>query len=120
MTTTIWILKGVIAMIFTFTGIYKLFLTKEKLLDNGMKGLIDLNEKQIKLVGILEVLGTLGLLLPSLLNIFPVLSIISALCLSLTMIVAGWIHYKQKLPIFPNIAIFGICILLAYLEIKQF
>jgi uncharacterized membrane protein len=120
MTTTIWILKGVIALIFTFTGIYKIFLPKAKLLANGMKGLIDLDEKQIKVAGLLEVLGALGLLLPSLLNIFPVLSTISALCLSLTMIVAGKINIKLKLPIIPNIAIFAICILIAFLELKYF
>ena len=120
MTTTIWILKGIIALIFIFTGILKIFLPKAKLLAKGMKGLIDLGEKQIKLAGFLEVLGAIGLILPALLNIFPILSIISALCLSLTMIVAGRINYKLKLPFIPNIVIFTICILIANMELKQF
>ena len=115
METAIWILKGVIAVIFTFTGIYKIFLPKAKLLAKGMNGLIDLNEDQIKVVGLLEVLGVCGLILPAILNISPVISAISALCLSLTMIVAGWINHKLKLPIIPNIVIFLICILIAYL-----
>jgi uncharacterized membrane protein YphA (DoxX/SURF4 family) len=118
MTTTIWILKLVIAVIFTFTGISKIFLPKAKLLDKGMKGLINLDEKQIKVAGLLEVLGVFGLVLPTLLNIGPIISIISALCLSLTMIVAGWINYKLKLHIIPNIVIFIICILIAFLELK--
>jgi DoxX-like family len=80
--------------------------------------LIDLDEKQIKVVGLLEVLGAFGLILPALLNIYPVLSAISALCLSLTMIVAGRINYKLKLPIIPNIVIFVICILIVYLQLK--
>lgn len=114
MATTIWILKAVIALIFTFTGIYKIFLPKDKLLAKGMKGLIDLDEKQITVVGILEVLGAMGLILPSLLNIYPVLSAISALCLSLTMIFAGRINHKLKISIVPNIVIFFICILIAF------
>jgi uncharacterized membrane protein YphA (DoxX/SURF4 family) len=118
MTATIWILKAVIASIFTFTGIYKIFLPKAKLLAKGMKGLIDLDEKQIKVAGLLEFLGAVGLVLPTLLNIYPVLSAISALCLSLTMIVAGRINYKLKLSIIPNIVIFIICILIAYLQLK--
>ena len=118
METTIWILKGVIALLFTFTGVNKIFLPKAKLLDKGMKGLINLDEKQIKVVGLLEVLGAFGLILPALLNIYPVLSVISALCLSLTMIFAGWINYKLKLPIIPNIVIFVICILIVYWGIK--
>jgi hypothetical protein len=120
MTTAIWILKGIIALIFSFTGIYKIFLPKAELLDKGMKGLTDLDEDQIKVVGLLEVLGVLGLIMPSILNIFPVLSAISAVCLSLTMIVAGKINNKLKLHIFPNIAIFAICILIAFLDIKYF
>jgi hypothetical protein len=54
MATTIWILKGVITLVFTFTGINKIFLPKAKLLDKGMKGLIDIDEKQIKVAGLLE------------------------------------------------------------------
>ena len=114
METTIWILKGVIALLFIFTGVNKIFLPKAKLLDKGMKGLADLDVKQIKSAGLLEVLGAFGLILPALLNIYPILSSISALCLGLTMIVAGWINYKHKLSIIPNIVIFIICIFIAY------
>jgi hypothetical protein len=95
-----------------------MFLSKAKLIAGGMKGLIDLDENQIKVVGLLEVLGAFGLILPALLNMGPIISVISALCLSLTMIVAGWINHKLKLSIIPNIAIFIICILIAYLQIK--
>ena len=118
METTIWILKGFIALIFTFTGIFKILLPKTKLLDKGMKGLRDLDKKQIKMAGLMEVLGAVGLVLPTLLNIYPVLSAISALCLSLTMIVAGWINYKLKLSIIPNIMIFVICIFIAFWGLK--
>ena len=69
------------------------------------------------MTGSLEILGAVGLILPTLLNIYPVLSGIAALCLSLTMIVAAWIHYKLKLSIIPNLAIFAICVLIAYWEL---
>ncbi|HET6557366.1 MAG TPA: DoxX family protein [Prolixibacteraceae bacterium] len=120
MTTTILILKGVIALIFTFTGIYKIFLPKDKLLAKGMKGLIDLDQEQIELVGFLEVFGAFGLIMPALVNYLPMLSVISAICLSLTMIVAGVINHKLNLTIIPNIVIFIICILIAFLELKYF
>jgi len=117
MTTTIWILKGLITLVFTLTGIAKIFFPKTELLDKGLKGLRDLDERQIKVAGLLEVLGALGLILPTLLNTYPVLSAICALCLSLTMIVAGWINYKLKLSVIPNILIFIVCILIAYWEL---
>lgn len=120
MTTLIIVLKVVIALIFTFTGTSKVLFPKDILIAKGMAGLKDLDEKQIKVVGLLEVLGAFGLILPSLLNIFPVLSVLSALSLSLTMIVAGWVNYKLKLPVIPNAVIFIICILIAYWEIRYF
>lgn len=118
METTMWILKGLLAFLFTFVGINKLILSKAKLLDKGMKGLIQLDERQIKVAGFLELLGAIGLVLPSLLNIYPFLSAVSALCLSLTMIVAGQINYKLKLSIVPNLVVFIICVLIVYWELK--
>lgn len=118
MITTIWILKGLIAALFAFVGAYKMAMPKSKLLDKGMKGLVNLDEKQIKIAGILEVLGAIGLISPSILNYYPILSAISALCLGLTMIVAGLINYKLNLSIIPNIVIFAVCIFIAYWEIK--
>ena len=110
-------LKGVIALLFTFTGINKIFLPKAKLIDKGMKGLINLDKEQIELVGFLEVFGAFGLIMPALVNIYPMMSVISALCLSLTMIVAGGINYKLKLTIIPNIVIFILCILIAFFDL---
>lgn len=118
MEITIWIFKGLLALLFGFVGINKIILPKSKLLDKGMKGLIQLDERQIKGAGILELLGAIGLVLPSLLNIYPVLSAVSALCLGLTMIVAGQINYKLKLSIVPNLVILMLCVLIVYWELK--
>lgn len=118
METIIWILKAVISLMFFFVGINKLLLPKAKLLDKGMKGLINLDEKQIKAAGVLELIGAIGLILPSAVNYYPILSAISALCLGLTMIVAGLINFKLKLSIIPNILILVLCIFIAYWELK--
>ncbi len=114
MEITMWIVKGLLAMLFIFAGLNKLFLPKPKLIDKGMKGLINIEEHQIKIIGVLEVLGVIGLILPSLLHIYPILTGISALCLGLTMIVAIRIHSQLKLSILPNIIILALCISVAY------
>lgn len=116
MEITIWIIKGLLAALFAFTGVSKLFLPKAKLLDKGMKGLVNLDEQQIKGAGFLEVLGVVGLVLPSLLNIYPILSGIAALCLGLTMVVATYIHLQLKLSIVPNLVVLAMCLLVAYCE----
>lgn len=114
MEVTIWIIKGLLAALFAFSGLNKLFLPKAKLLDKDMKGLVNLEEQPIKVVGLLEVLGAIGLILPSWLNIYPVLSGVAALCLGLTMIVAARIHQQLKLSIVPNVVILAMCLFVAY------
>ncbi|MDX1913476.1 MAG: DoxX family protein [Saprospiraceae bacterium] len=114
MATTIWIIKGLLAALFAFSGLNKLFLPKAQLLEKGMKGLVNLEERQIKGIGVLEVLGTIGLILPGLLNIYPALSGVTALCLGLTVIVAARIHQQLKLSIVPNIVILAMCLFVAY------
>lgn len=112
-------LKGLLATLFAFSGLNKLFLPKAKLLEKGMKGLVNLEEKPIKIVGFLEVLGAIGLILPGLLNIYPALSGVAALCLGLTMIIAARTHHQLKLSIVPNIVILAMCLLLAYWAFTQ-
>ncbi|HWA34414.1 MAG TPA: DoxX family protein [Cyclobacteriaceae bacterium] len=118
MTTAIWILKAFTSILFTFTGFLKVLLHKDDLLAKGMKGLVDLDERQIKVAGALEVLGAVGLILPALLNIYPVLSSVAALGLAVTMIVAGWINHKLNLSVIPNIVIFVICVFIAWWELR--
>ena len=69
METTIWIMKSVIGLLFIYVGINKLMFQKATLLDKGMKGLINLDEKQIKTAAVLEILGAIGLILPCCTNI---------------------------------------------------
>lgn len=118
MEITIWILKSLIALLFFYVGFNKLILPKSKLLEKGMKGLINLDEKQIRTAAVLEISGAVGLILPSALNYLPVLSSISALCLGITMIIAGLINFRLKLSIIPNIAILAVCIFIAYWDIR--
>lgn len=116
MEITIWILKGLLAALFAFSGLNKLFLPKAKLLDKGMKALVNLEDQQIKVVGLLETLGAVGLILPSLLHIYPVLSGVAALCLGLTMVVAARMHQQLKLSVVPNVVILALCLFVAYWE----
>lgn len=118
MDTLIWILKSLVALLFLYVGVNKLKHPKETLLNKGMKGLINLNDNQIKLAGLLEILGVIGLFLPVLLNIYPVLSGVAALCLAFIMIIALMTNLRLKLSIIPNIIILVICLFIAYLDLK--
>lgn len=116
METTLWIIKGLLAALFLLTGIFKLISSKNQLLEKGMKGLANISIGQIRIIGLLEVLGACGLVLPALLNIYPVLSGIAALGLALTMVVAIRVHQMLKEPIVANLVILALCLFIVYAQ----
>lgn len=117
MEIVILIFKIIVSLLFLMLGLTKLTVTKSKLLDKGMKGLIHLSDTQIKLAGFLELLGAFGLILPHWLNFYPILTGLSAIGLSITMLVALKINYQLKLPILPNLLILCICLVIAFYEL---
>ena len=55
----------------------------------------DFSERNLKLIGILEILGAIGLILPQLTGIFPWLVTLSSFGLVLTMLVAMIVHLRR-------------------------
>lgn len=116
MNIPIWILQGVTAFVFMFSGINKSIYSEKALVSKGQTGVEGLPLTLIRFIGISEILGAVGLILPMLLNIYPNLTSISAICLGLIMIPAGIIHYKRKefKNVIVNIVILVVCIVIAY------
>ena len=96
MNTFIWILQGLIAFIFLYSGINKSWLDEKTLVNKGQTGVEGLAPGLIKFIGVSEIFGAIGIILPFALNIYPVLTAISALCLGIIMIPAAIIHYKRS------------------------
>jgi hypothetical protein len=73
MTYALWIVQGLLALIFLFTGGTKLILPIEVLTEQTpLPGLF------VRFLGVAEVLGAIGLILPGLLRIWPVLTPLAA------------------------------------------
>jgi hypothetical protein len=69
----LWIVQGLLALIFLFTGGTKLILPIEVLTEQSpLPGLF------VRFIGVAEVLGAIGLILPGLLRIWPVLTPLAA------------------------------------------
>ena len=66
MSTALWIVQGLLAALFLFAGVMKLILPLEK-----MTGPVTLPGPFLRFIGVAEVLGALGLILPGLLRIRP-------------------------------------------------
>ena len=73
MTVALWIVQGLLALLFLFAGGMKLVLPLEK-----MSGPLPLPGPFLRFVGVAEVLGALGLILPGLLRIRPGLTPLAA------------------------------------------
>lgn len=79
--TWLWIVQGVLAALFLFTGVMKLVLPAQ-----ALQGPIPLSPGFLKFIGVCEVLGAIGLVVPWLTRIQPVLTPIAASGLVVIMI----------------------------------
>ncbi len=102
MNTTLWALQGLLALAFLGAGILKLARTREALTAQPkMAWAADFSAGQIKLIGLAEALGAVGLILPVLLGILPVLTPIAAAGLALLMAGAAVTHVRRREPAGP-------------------
>ena len=94
MNTALWIIAGILAFAFAGAGVMKLTSPREKLLPN-MPWVADFSDAQVKSIGGAELLGAIGLILPPLVDVAPVLAAVAAAGLVLTMIGAAVVHLKR-------------------------
>jgi uncharacterized membrane protein YphA (DoxX/SURF4 family) len=92
----LWIIAGILAVAFAGAGLMKLTQPKEKLAASGMGWTEQFSPGAIKAIGALEVLAAIGLILPAVLDIVPVLVPLAALGLVLMMIGAAITHARRK------------------------
>jgi uncharacterized membrane protein YphA (DoxX/SURF4 family) len=105
------------ALAFMYSGINKSIFSIRKLVyEKGQTGVEDLSLPFVRFIGISEILGAIGLILPWGLKIFPILTPIAAIVFALVMIPAAIIHYKRKESknVFINAIFFCICVFIAY------
>jgi hypothetical protein len=81
MTYALWIVQGLLALLFLFAGGMKLVLPLESL-----AGPVELPGLFVRFIGVAEVLGAIGLILPGLLHIRPGLTSLAAAGLVIIMI----------------------------------
>jgi uncharacterized membrane protein YphA (DoxX/SURF4 family) len=93
--TALWIVQVLLAAIFLVTGTIKLTQPRLKMAAGPMRWAADVTDRQFKTIGVLEVLASIGLILPAALGIAPLLTPLAAVGLALTMIVAIHVHVRH-------------------------
>ncbi len=111
MDLALWIIAGLLAVAFLASGVMKLTRTREQLAASGMGWATDFGPGAVKAIGALEVLAAIGLILPALLDIAPVLVPLAAVGLILIMIGAAVVHARRKET--PLIAVNVVLLVLA-------
>ncbi len=95
MNIALWIVQGLLAVVFLMAGGIKLIQPKEKLVEK-MAWASDFSPGVIKLIGAVEVLGAIGLILPQVTGILPWLTPLAALGVALTMVAAMVVHLRRN------------------------
>jgi hypothetical protein len=96
MNLALWIVAIVLAAVFAGSGIMKQFVPKDKLVTSGQGWAQDVSPTSIRLIGLAEVLGAIGLVLPAAVHIVPILVPLAAVGLALVMAGAAAVHARRK------------------------
>ena len=86
MNVALWVVQALLALLFLFAGGTKLVLPIEVLTSMGSPNQVHLPSLLIRFIGVCEVVGALGLILPGLLRIKPGLTPLAAIGLVIIMI----------------------------------
>lgn len=105
MTIALWILNGLLALAFVAAGSMKSLRPRTALVASGMAWAEDFSVPSVKLIGIAEVLGGLGLMLPLLTGIAPILAPVAATALAVVMIGAVVVHIRRQESAAPSIVL---------------
>ena len=91
MNITLWIAQSILAAMFLMAGIMK-FITPVEAQQSQMEWAKHVSGGLIYFIGIMEILGALGLLLPSILKIMPRLTPWAAIGLAIVMVLALFLN----------------------------
>lgn len=96
MNIALWIVQILLAVVFLMAGFMKVSQSKEALIEKGLDWVDGIPLGAVRAIGIVEILGAIGLILPALTGILPWLTPLAAVGLALTMVGAGILHLSRK------------------------
>lgn len=95
MNIALWIVASVLAAAFLASGASKILQSREKVIVGGYKWAEDYSAPQVKLIGVIEAMGAVGLIVPAALGMLEVLTPMAAAGLALLMVAAARVHVRR-------------------------
>ncbi|MCV7287797.1 DoxX family protein [Mycolicibacterium wolinskyi] len=97
MNVVLWILQGLLAAMFLLAGIMKSTQPREKLIKR-LPWVDDVSTPLVRFIGIAELAGGIGLILPAVTGIATVLTPLAAVGLAVVMALAMTLHARRREP----------------------
>src|ERR1700761_2492395 len=116
MNLALWIVAIILAAGFAASGLMKLLVPKGKLVNVGQGWAPGFSATSIRLIGVAEVLGAAGLILPAVTHIAPILIPLAAIGLVLVMLGAAVVHARRKetMNIAVNVVLLALAVFVAW------
>ncbi|MGW4794224.1 DoxX family protein [Nonomuraea sp. NPDC004297] len=97
MNVFLWIVQAILAAMFAMSGLEKIRQPMDKLAGKYLWTHM-FSGAAVRSIGVLELLGTVGLIVPAATGVAPVLTPIAATGLAIMMLLAGALHLRRKEP----------------------
>ncbi|MEV0612834.1 DoxX family protein [Nonomuraea sp. NPDC050404] len=95
MNVFLWVVQALLAASFGMSGLTKLARPKDELVGK-YPWMETFSQGAVRLIGVVEMLGAIGLIVPALTGIAPVLTPIAAAGLALMMLLAAALHLRRR------------------------
>ena len=96
MTIALWIVVGLLGLIFVMTGSFKFFQTKEKIIASGGKWAEDFKPGIIKMIAGVELISGLSVIVPRLFGHGHYLTFLGAATIAVIMTGSIYTHVRRK------------------------
>ncbi len=111
-----WAASILLAAVFTASAAVKGTQSVERAVELGMTGVVDLPLPLMRLVAALEIVGVVGLFVPYLTGVLPLLTPLAALGLGAIMVPASVVHLRLREPATAagNWVLLALCLVVAW------
>ena len=111
----LWIVQGLLAVAFGMSGMMKIGTPIAEMLENGMTYAGRLPEGVVRFIGVSEMLGAIGLILPAATRILPALTAAAGAALTLVMVLAVGDHFRHgEFMVVPPVILGGLAAFVAW------
>ena len=116
MNVILWIVQGLLALMFLMAGAMKVSKPKKVLREKLGDWVDQYSDLSLKLIGLAELLGAIGLILPMAMGFLPILTPLAAIGLAMTMVGAMKVHYdrKEKSKVTTNIVLMLLAVFVVF------